>query len=122
MPQKSSWESIIVVGDFSKNWVTGDTIDLAQSLVKATDKHGDDVSDGMISDKASSGSQLQARVSGGGPGGSPYNIHFLCMTTQGNKWEVDMTVTVKDIGPIMWDSSSSSSSRSSSSSSSSHSG
>lgn len=93
---KTSWESWVIAGNFTKDLESGETIVLATSTVTATDSDG--VAAPSVLDqsyKAVSGGYLQIRVQAG-TDGEVYTIEFKAITSLSNKFELEIEMKVKD--------------------------
>ena len=97
---KQSYEEFVIAGDFVNVLAVGETLVLADCDVKAYDKLDADVTSSILENKAVSGSQLQITVKAGSNSSSPYTLTFYAETSDGNKWELDVRMKVKEIGPI----------------------
>ncbi|MFH1984761.1 MAG: hypothetical protein ABIL58_23215 [Pseudomonadota bacterium] len=101
--EKQPWEAFFVAGDFAAELATGETLDDGETgtegnHITAMDNAGNDVSDTFLDqDTLSIGvSTLTIRCRGGSEAASPYKIDFRCVTTDANKYEVEMRVKVRD--------------------------
>lgn len=96
--EKQSWESWIIAMDISDDQNTDENILLSESSITATDKNGEDVTDDVLdqSGKAVSGPLLQIRVVAGSESLQPYMIRFQAITDQGNKYELDVKMVIRE--------------------------
>ena len=94
---KQSYEKYFIHGDFSTVMDTGETI--ASNEIIAVDNTGEVVT-GAIIDPSSpfvDGMKQYVRIQGGEQAKSPYKITIRIITDQGNKWEVDALVKIKEL-------------------------
>jgi len=98
--EKQSWETWIVAMDVSDDLETGETIILATSTISAKDNNGDDATDDVLDQggKAVSGSLLQIRVVAGSAALQPYWIRFRALTSNDNKYELDVKMVIREKG------------------------
>jgi len=96
---KQPYEAYFIFGNFEDNMVDGETITSATTT--AMDKAGTDAT----ADVLESGSQqlpvnepfrVYIRVQAGTVDLTPYKFTIRCLTSTGNKWEVDGTIIVKE--------------------------
>lgn len=109
--KKQSWEAFYIAGSILPWQEDGSTevVDLATSTVIAEDAEGTDVSatfleqatkaldddpDGDFSDNMLS---MQLKGEGGLEADSPFKVTFKIITDEGNQFEVDVRVEVKEI-------------------------
>jgi hypothetical protein len=97
---KQSYEEFVIAGDFVNVLEAGETLVLADCDIKAYDSSDTDVTSSILENKAVSGSQLQITVKDGSNSSSPYIISFYAETSDGNKWELDVKMKLKETGPI----------------------
>lgn len=97
---KQSYEEFVIAGDFDNVMEAGETLVLANCDVKAYDKADADVTSSLLANKAISGTQLQITVKAGSVSAQPYIITFYAETSDGNKWELDVKMKVKETGPV----------------------
>ena len=97
---KQPSEVITLRADFSKELDSGDTIDVNASTATATDANGTDVSSSMIVSGSlktdSSNKKLEVQVKGG-TDKEQYKITLLAVTTNSNKYEVDVKLFVNEV-------------------------
>ena len=98
--EKQSYEVFVIAGDFLNVLEAGETLVLADCDVRAYDSSDADVTSSILENKAVSGSQLQITVKDGSNASSPYIITFYAETSDGNKWELDVKMKVKEKGPV----------------------
>lgn len=105
---KQSWEEYFVSGSILNVQKDGtETIVLATSEIEAIDSEGNDALATVIDmttkklDNDPNGSYtnnlLSVRCRAGVETSSPYVITFKMITTEGNKWEVDMKLVIKEV-------------------------
>ena len=97
--EKQEWESYFVHGDFSEVMETGETIETGSSTITAEDVDGVDAT-ATVTDQSSiyaDGFEYYVRIQGGNEAGSPYKITFRIITSNGNKWETDGLIKVKEL-------------------------
>lgn len=95
---KQPYEEFMIAGDFSKVLEDTETITLATSTVTAVNKStGDDTSSAVLdaSTKEVDGSQLRCRCKAGLTG-EQHKITFRAVTSEENKWEIDVIMKVKE--------------------------
>ena len=96
---KQSYEEFVIAGDFVNVLAVGETLVLATSEVNAYDTDGTNVTATILEGKAISGTQLQIKVKAGNSTASPYIITFYATTSEGNHWELDVRLKIKNVGP-----------------------
>lgn len=98
---KQSWEEFVVAGSIEDVVASGELIDLSPSLVIAEDKEGVDVSttvlDQLTKTKDDTLHYLKIRCKAGAEASSPYKITFRVDTDQGNRYEIDVKMKVKEL-------------------------
>ena len=106
---KQSWEEYFIAGSILNVQKDGtETVVLLTSSIEAVDKNGDDALATVIDaatkkldsdpDGSYSDNMLAVRCKAGSEtSGSPYVVTFKMITTEGNKWEVDMKLVIKEI-------------------------
>jgi len=107
--EKQGWESYFIHGDFSEVMETGETIDVPSSTITVEDAGLPDAdpvvapidATATLTDQTSiyaEGFKLYVRIRAGvgDEGKSPYKITFRITTSNGNKWEVDGQIKVKE--------------------------
>ena len=97
---KQPSEEFYIRVNFSKNWATGDSVDLGNSTFTAVDKDDADKSTVVLDQTtlaaAPDDKGLIIRVQAGEVAESPYKLTGLCKTTQGNTWEKDLEMVIFD--------------------------
>ncbi len=94
--QKQSYERYFIYGDFSSVMETGETID--SETIVAEDKDGADATATVV-DAASAyvdGFKQYVRIKDGTEAASPYKITIKIETSNGNRWEVDGLIKIKE--------------------------
>lgn len=98
--KKQSWEEFVIAGSIEDVVDTGELIELTPSLVIAEDKEGTDVSNAVLDQltltKDDALHYLKIRCKDGAEGKSPYKITFRVDTDQGNRYEIDVVMKVKE--------------------------
>lgn len=108
--QKQNYEEYFIAGDFvDVITTTGEALVLATSTVSAIDKNGVDATAEVLdtatkaldtSPDSLSGftnNMLKMRCKAGVATKSPYKITFYGVTTEGNKWEIDINLKIKEL-------------------------
>lgn len=105
--EKQTWESWPVWGSILNVQNATETVVSATSYAKAMDKDGIDVSSTFLDqssktlgddpDGSYSDNMLGMKCQGGSLLKSPYYITFYMVTSEGNKYEVDVKVKIKRI-------------------------
>ena len=97
--KKQSFEAFPVYGNFEDALSLGETIELASSTVTCVDVNGDDVTSDCIESSSLQvqDSKLVAQCKNGEEALSPYLITFRIITTDNNKYEVDLKMIVKEV-------------------------
>ncbi len=114
--KKQSREDYTIAADFSDNMNIdgGEDLVLGNTSVRAVDKNGSDVSNVILDQStkeiggaatgpggASELGHLKIKIRGGRANRSPYLITFLSgLTTEGEKWEQDVQLTIKEVGEV----------------------
>jgi hypothetical protein len=97
---KQPSEKYFIEADFSKVWMSGDSVTLASSSVVAVNNADEDKTSEVIEagDTAvsTSGKGLVIRVKAGSVAESPYKITAKIMTSLGNEWELDIPMVIFD--------------------------
>jgi hypothetical protein len=98
--KKQPWEQFFLGAEFANVLDTDvENIDLANSTITAVDVSGD--TDNTVLDIGSkaleSDTILKVRISAGAEAKSPYKFTFKIVTTQNNKWEKDISMSVEDL-------------------------
>lgn len=91
---KEPYDEMAIKADFSKNFVTGETI--TDHDVKAYDSDGVDVSATILGVTAIVGDDQVSAVVKAGTSGQQYEIVFRCETSTAAKWELDVEMVVFD--------------------------
>ena len=107
--EKQNYEEFFVAGDFvDVITTTGEKLVLATSSVVAVDREGTDVTNTVLetatkkldtSPDSASGftdNMLAIRCKAGVQASSPYKITFYGVTTEDNKWEIDINMKIKE--------------------------
>jgi len=96
--EKQPYEEFFVAGDYSTVLDDDETLVLAQCVVSAVDKGGTDASSAVLDLPTMDvdGPYLKVRCRAGDPSLSKYKITFRCVTSEGNKWEIDVKMKVKE--------------------------
>jgi len=94
---KQIYEEFTIDANFGANFTEPETI--TSQTVTAVDKSGIDVSASVTNQASVSndGSKVSVLVRGGTAENSPYKISFRCITSNGNKWEYDVQMKIKEI-------------------------
>ena len=97
--QKQPCERYFVGVDFVKALGSGEEIVLASSTIKAVDVNGADATSVVFESNSAavSGTQLLIRVLDGDPSRSAYKLTFCARTNQGNAFEKDIKMKVKEL-------------------------
>lgn len=106
---KQNYEEFFIAGDFvDVITTTGETLTLGSCTVEAIDKAGNDVADVVLeqatkklddSPDSATGftdNMLAIRCRAGEQAKSPYKITFKGVTSELNKWEVDINMKIKE--------------------------
>jgi uncharacterized protein (UPF0333 family) len=93
---KQPYEQFYISADFSKNLSSSESVN-AQTCT-ATDKDAADASSIVIESGTISTTNniVQIQIKGGTVAKSPYKLLFRVETDAGNKWELDVTMYVKE--------------------------
>lgn len=98
--EKQGFERYFIQGDFSAVLESGETLDVSNvnTTITAIDSSGADVTATIIDDasKYVDGTRLYVRIKDGDEVGSPYKITIKVETSNGNRWEVDGLIKVKE--------------------------
>jgi len=96
--RKQPAESFAIGIDFSGWLADGEAIVLGSSEAVAYDNNGQDVSSTILEDGslATYNGILQVRVQGGTVAGKRYKVSFRATTDEGNTYEDDVLVIMKD--------------------------
>ena len=96
--EKQNYERYVVSGNYSKALNTSETIVLLSSLALAEDKDGNDMSTVVLEQPtfALDGSLLKVRVREGVEVESPYKITLRAETDEGNRFEIDFELRIKE--------------------------
>jgi hypothetical protein len=107
--KKQTFEAFFVSGSILKVQKGGEAVVLGTSEVFAWDKDLANVTSTflVLSSKKldtdpegdNENNMLSIQVRNGDPALSPYLVTFYMVTTNGNKWEADVQVKVKETGP-----------------------
>jgi hypothetical protein len=95
---KQPYEEFMIAGDFTQVLESTETIVVGTSTVTATDKStGEDTSATVLdaSTKEVDGTQLRCRCRAGLTG-EQHKITFRAVTSEENKWEIDVIMKVKE--------------------------
>ena len=104
--KKQNYEEFLVAGDCVDVLDTGEELILAGSEVIAYDSEGTVVSGDVLiaptmalgdSPDGGTNNMLQIRCKDGLEANSPYKITFRMITDQGNRWEVDVRMKIKEL-------------------------
>lgn len=87
--KKQAYESFTIEADFSSNMEEGETV--SEITAVAITNKGEEAA--VVNSAAPKGQAATARVSEGEPGAS-YIITFKAVTSNGNKWELDIKMNV----------------------------
>lgn len=94
---KKNYEQYTINADFNKNLGLGESI--SSQTVTAADRGGEDVSATVLNQESidnNGAGCVSVLVRGGESGSSPYTLNFRCVTSEGYKWELDITMHVID--------------------------
>jgi len=105
---KQSWEEYPIAGSIlNVQKDENEKVVLATSVIEAIDKEGEDALATVIDmptktldddpDGTYIDNMLSVRCKGGTEAGSPYIVTFKMTTSEGNKWEVDMKLVIKEV-------------------------
>ena len=105
---KQGWEEYFIAGSIIDVQKDGtETVVLATSTIEAIDNEGNDalativdVATKKLDDDPngnSSDNMLSVKCKGGAEAASPYIVTFKMVTTEGQKWETEMKVVIKEI-------------------------
>ena len=96
---KQPSESFTIAADIVDVVITGEIVDLGTSTVTATDKNEEDASADVLvgASKSVSGTQLKIKIKAGTEALSPYAIRFVIGTSEGNIWEKDVEMRIREI-------------------------
>jgi len=96
--EKQPYEEFVIAADFVNVLEDAETIESGPT-VTATDVDGEDAVLDIIDDTtiSVSGSQVLVLVKAGVELSSPYQITFQCVTSNGNKWELDVHMFVREL-------------------------
>ncbi len=97
--KKQAYESFPTYGNFENVLMTGETIVVGSSAALCVDADGNDVSTTVLdpSSLQVQGGKLVVRCRDGSESASPYIITFRIYTTDNNKYETDLQMTIKEI-------------------------
>lgn len=98
---KQPWEEFVIAGSIEDAMDTGETIDLANSDISAIDLSDSSDSTSTVVEIATKAKDdtlgyLKVRIKGGAHG-EQHKITFRIDTEQGNQYEVDVKMKVKEI-------------------------
>jgi len=97
---KQPSEEYLIEADFSKVWISGDSVTLASCTFTAVDKTGADktstVTDQTTLAASSSGKGIVVRVKGGEVASSPYKLTAKIKTGLNQRWELDIPMVIYD--------------------------
>jgi len=103
---KQSYEEFRIDVDFGLNMESGETLTVGDCTVVCIDKDGTDVSTTLLDsgtkvviDGSESGltdAGLQVLIKGGTEAASNYKYTFKGVTSNGHKWEKDLTMKIKE--------------------------
>lgn len=97
---KQPYETFPIDADFVNVLVDEETIILASSDVSALKSDGSTDATSIVltvAQKAVDGSALQIRVKAGVVADSPYKITFRAVTSNNNKYEKDVEMTIEEL-------------------------
>lgn len=98
---KQPGEKFYIEMDFSKNFTSGETVNIGSSSVTVIDKDGVDKSTDIIDAgtlaASSTNNGLIARIKGGLVTAEPYKITFVLTTSAGNVWEDDISLGIREV-------------------------
>ncbi len=96
---KQPYETFPIEADFVNVLADEETITLATSDVSAKKSDDTDATSDVltVAEKAVDGSALQIRVKAGVAADSPYKITFRAVTSDNNKYEKDVEMTVEEL-------------------------
>lgn len=89
---KQPYEAFSINVEFEKNMATGETISTANVFCK--DMNGDTATSDIIGSTTINDTNIDAFIQNGSAALSPYKITFRAVTSDGNKWELDVTMRV----------------------------
>lgn len=94
---KQPYEEFMIAGEFKKVLATGETLNTptmtAVNNATGLDSSSDVIESGTV---AVNGTQVIGRVKGGTTG-QTHKITIKCVTSDSNKWEVDVNMDVTEI-------------------------
>jgi len=97
---KQPSEEYYIEADYSRVWVTGESVTLASSTITAVNKADEDktadVLDVSTHAVAPSGKGVVVRIRAGLVAESPYIITSKIKTSGGQRWELDMEMVIFD--------------------------
>ena len=105
---KQSWEEYPIAGSILNVQKDGnEKVLLSSGIIEAVDNAGEDALATVIDmptksldddpDGNYTDNMLSVKCKGGTEAGSPYIVTFKMPTTEGNKWEVDMKLVIKEV-------------------------
>ncbi len=96
---KQPYETFPIEADFVNVLVDGETITLGTSDVSAKKADDTDATSDVltVAEKAVDESSLQIRVKDGVEADSPYKITFRAVTSNNNKYEKDVEMTIEEL-------------------------
>ncbi len=98
---KQPYEVFSISASFVSNLGDSETIEIGSSAVTAVDKVGNDATDDVIvsGTKAVTDGVMRVQITAGTVALSPYKITFRSVTnaTPANKYELDVTMKVKEL-------------------------
>ncbi len=93
---KQPYEEFPISVDFSENMATDETV-LTQTIT-AMDKDGVNASADVLSTQENDGAfEALVQVVAGTEALSPYKVTFRVLTSEGNKWEHDVNMKIKEL-------------------------
>lgn len=96
---KQPFEEFIIAGDFAPVLEDGETLVLSGCEYAAQNAQNVEVFDVVeMGSLAIDGSLLKIRVRGGIAEQSPYMLSLRCLTSHGNKYEINIRMEVRRIG------------------------
>ena len=102
---KQGYEEFFIAGSIKNVINDTETVDAASSSVVAEDSDGTDVTSTVLDDATKVAADhpdggtnniLKIRCQAGSESNSPYKITFYIVTDESNKWEVDVTMKIKE--------------------------
>lgn len=108
--EKQSWEKFPIYGSILNVQEADEVVVLATSKIKAWDKDNKEVTSAFLDNTTKALADdpdgkyiinaLAVRCQDGIVAKSPYTVTFYMITDNGNQWEADMKVKIKEQGPI----------------------